>query len=340
MKLAAIALLLAGVMAGCGRPSQDRTTVRVGYFPNITHAQALIGISNRAFQEALGEELRIEPIVLNAGPSAIEALFAGELDISYIGSGPAINGYVKSQGQALRIVAGAASGGAIFVVRPAAGITGPQNLAGKRVATPQLGNTQDIALRHYLTQQGLNSEERGGAVTVLPMQNADILTAFLKGEIDAAWVPEPWGARLIHEAGAALLLDERTLWPGGQFPTAVIVASTRLITERPEVLDRWLKTHATLTQWITDHPDEAKAQVNEELRRLTGKPIAPPVLDEAWSRLTFTTDPLARGLAASAEHAFALGFLGNSAPDLGHLVDARSLNRVLYAQGLTPVPER
>lgn len=319
---------------GCGRaPAEDRP-LRMGYFPNLTHAQALIGLARRDFQRALGDEVVLEPVVFNAGPSVIEALFAGEIDLAYIGSNPAINGYVKSRGQALRVIAGAASGGAVLVARADSGVATVSDLPGKLVATPQLGNTQDIALRYYLKQRGLAPEEKGGTVKVIPMQNADILSGFLRREIDAAWVPEPWGARLVHEAGGRVLLDERELWPSGTFPTALIIANTQTLAERPELIRRWLQAHVAVTQWMVTHPQEARQAVNTQLQLLTGKAIAAPVLEEAWSRLQFTHDPLVQELYAAAEHAFAVGFLGQTMPELSQLVDLGLLNSVLKEQGL------
>jgi NitT/TauT family transport system substrate-binding protein len=191
----------------------QQKTLRLGYFPNINHAQGVIGIGDGSFQKTLGDNITLETYVFNAGPSAIESLLAGRLDATYIGPNPAINGYVVSNGQADRIIAGATSGGASFVVRNDSGVNSEQDLGGKKFASPQLGNTQDIALRNYLTDNGYNTIENGGNVTVLPIANADILTTLLKKEIDGAWVPEPWATRLVNEAGGKILVDERDLWP-------------------------------------------------------------------------------------------------------------------------------
>jgi NitT/TauT family transport system substrate-binding protein len=329
------ASFVTAALAGCAPDVPQDGRFRVGYFPNLTHATALVGLANGAFQRALGDELLIQPFVLNAGPAAIEALFAGKLDLAYIGPNPAINGYVKSQGQALRVVAGSASGGAALVVRDATGIVSSMELLGKRIATPQLGNTQDVALRHYLRRQGLAATAQGGAVDVVPMQNADILTAFLRGQVDAAWAPEPWATRLIHEAGGRVLVDERTLWPGGLFPTALVIVNTRTLRERPSAVQAWLTAHIDVTDWITAHPGEARQAVNAALARLTGKALPDAVLAEAWSRLTWTADPLAAALQQSAQHAFELGFLGKRQPDLAGLVDVTLLNQALAAAGRT-----
>lgn len=335
----ALGLAAMMLLAGCARPTSAGQELRVGHFPNITHAQALVGLADGTFQRALGDDVKIRPFVFNAGPGLIEALFAGEIDVAYIGPNPAINGFVKSKGQALRVVAGAASGGAVLVARADAGIADPMQIDGKTVATPQLGNTQDIALRWYAkTQEIVSARSRPfGRVTITPMSNADILTSFLRKTIDAAWVPEPWGARLVQEAGGKILLDERELWPDRQFTTAVVIASTKALQERPLLVTRWLKTHVALTRWIQAHPTEAQERINAELDRLTGKPIPPIVLREAWTRLSVTYDPLLPTLQAAGEHAQAVGFL-KEAPPLKDLVDLRPLNEALTELQLTPMP--
>jgi NitT/TauT family transport system substrate-binding protein len=314
-------------------------TVRVGYFPNITHAQGLIGVANGAFQKALGQDVRLDVKVFNAGPSAIEAMFAGELDLAYIGPNPAINGYVKSKGEALRIVAGATSGGAVLVVRPDAGIHSPADFAGKRIASPQLGNTQDVALRHWLMANGHRLTDAGGTTAVLPTLNPDILTLFLKKEVDAAWVPEPWGTRLVVEAGGQIFLDERELWPDGQFVTAHLIVSQKFLARQRDLVKRWVATHVELTGWINQHPDEAKRILNHEIERLTGKALPQAVLDQAWSRLSVTYDPIQSSLFTSADWAFDLGFLGDQRPDLGGIYDLTILNEVLEEKGLPVIEE-
>lgn len=318
---------------GCGGESaaSSAAIVRVGYFPNITHAQTLIGLSAERgdFQKALGTNVKIDPKIFNAGPSAIEALFAGELDLTYIGPNPAINGYVKSKGEALRIIAGATSGGAVLVVRPDANIQSAKDFAGKRVATPQLGNTQDVALRYYLLANNLAPKEKSGDVTVIPAQNPDILTLFLKKEIDGAWVPEPWGARLVKEGNGVIFLDERDLWPDHKFVTANIIVSTKFLKEHSDLVKRWLFAHVELTHWINANPAEAKRIANAEITRLTGKALAADVLDDAWSRLDVTYDPISSSLFVSADRAFALGFLGKDKPDLSGIYDLSPLNQVL-----------
>jgi NitT/TauT family transport system substrate-binding protein len=255
-------LLLA---TGPARGQSTRVTVRAGYFPNVTHSQALCGRAQGRFEQALGSSVRIEWKVFNAGPSVIEALFAGALDLAYVGPNPAIAGYVRSKGEALRIVAGATSGGAALVVRSASGIAKPEDFHGKKVATPQLGNTQDVALRAWLQAHKLKTREKGGDVLVIPIANPDQLTLFLKGEIDAAWAPEPWASRLIQEANARLFVDERDLWPNRQFVTAHLIVRTSFLREHPDVVKNWLRAHIELTEWINAKPTEAKQIVNHQI---------------------------------------------------------------------------
>ncbi len=330
--------LLLLLFVSCAPAGAGKMAVRVGYFPNITHSQALIGMapSSGAFQKALGDDVRIETKVFNAGPPAIEALFAGEIDLTYIGPNPAINGYARSKGEALRIIAGATSGGAVLVVRESAGINGPSDLAGKRVATPELGNTQDVAARYYILSNNLRLQEKGGNVSILPTANPDILTLFLKHEIDAAWVPEPWGARLVHDGGGKIMLDERTLWPDGRFVTAHLVARTQFLRQHSDIVKKWLDAHVDLTLWIRDHPDEAKKQANAEIARLTGKGLESAVLDDAWQRMQVTYEPISTSLVTSAERAFQLGLLGRDKPDLTGIYDLRLLNEILARRELKP----
>jgi NitT/TauT family transport system substrate-binding protein len=309
--------------------------MRVGYFPNLTHSQALVGLARGDFQKALGDQVELKTTTFNAGPSVIEAIFAGELDLSYIGPNPAINGYVRSNGEALRIVAGATSGGASLIVRPEAGIRSAEDLAGKKVASPQLGNTQDVALRAYLAEHGLETVENGGNVQIVPTANPQILDLFRLGSIDAAWVPEPWASRLIVEGKGELFLDERQLWPNGDFATAMVIVSTPFLEQHPELVKAWLEAHVEATQWIADNPDEAKQLVNEEIGKITSQPLPAEVLDSAWSRMRVTYDPISSSLVKSAQSAFEAGFLEEE-PDLAGIYALDLLNEVLSERGLEP----
>ena len=334
-------LLILFALSACGGPAPASTgdaavTMRVGYFPNITHSQALIGTARGDFAEALGPDVTLDTKVFNAGPSVIEAIFANQLDLAYIGPNPAINGYQKSSGEALRIVSGATSGGASLIVRPAANIGTAADLDGKKLATPQMGNTQDIALRAYLGTQGLKPVENGGTVQVIPIDNPQILDLFRQGRIDGAWVPEPWATRLVVEGGGRVFLDERDLWPNGEFVTAHVIVSTPFLEKHPDLVKAWLETHVDITAWANANPDQAKALVNEEIARLTGKALPVEVIDGAWSRLRLTNDPIAPSLFTSADHAYAAGFLKEQ-PDLQGIYDLGLLNEVLRAKSMPTV---
>jgi len=324
-------LLLLLPLAACkkGGGSEPGAPLRLGFFPNITHAQALVGHAEGEFARALGTT-KLEVKQFNAGPAAMEALAAGSLDVSYVGPGPALNTFLRG-GKELRIIAGAASGGAVLVTRTA---KSAKELVGKRVATPQLGNTQDIALRSWLKAQGLaiapSGESRPDAVSVTPLANPDILAQFQRGQLEGAWVPEPWGARLLAEGGGQLLLDERTLWPGGRFPTTVLVTTRKVLEARPAELKALLRAHLSLTgRWETDPRGFARA-VNTAFAQVVGKPLPDATLQDAFSRLQPSLDPLPAALATNAAHAHALGFLQGE--DLTGIVDTRLLDEVRAAK--------
>jgi sulfonate transport system substrate-binding protein len=319
-------------------PSFGQTLVRVGAFPNITHAQAMVGKANGWFEKALAPNAKIQWTSFNAGPSAIEALFGGAIDMTYVGPNPAIAGYVRSDGEALRVVAGAASGGAALVVRNDAGIEKPEDFHGKRVASPQLGNTQDVALRSWLKAHGMKPTDKGGDVQVIPMANPDQLTLFLKKELDAAWAPEPWATRLIREGNGRLFLDERNLWPQGQFVTTHLIVRTKFLREHPDLVKKWIAAHVELTDWINAHLPEAKKLLNQQLQKETGKALKPEILDEAFGRLQITYDPIRNSLLTSAYSAFEAGFLGRQMPDLSAMYDLTLLNQVLTEKKRKAIP--
>lgn len=309
--------------------------VRIGHFPNLTHAQALVGRANGTFDQRL--ESAVEWKVFNAGPTAMEALIAGQLDIAYVGPNPAVNLFLRSKGKALRIIAGAASGGAALVVPVSSSVNRPQDFKGKRIASPELGNTQDVALRRWLKSNGLVP---GKDVQVAPIKNADILMLFQQGKLAGAWVPEPWVTRLIKEGGGRILLDERSLWPDGRFPTAVVVVRKAFYERNREQVRRFLDAHVEVTEWIRKHPTEAGRRLNEQLGRLAGKPLPSQTLAEALGRVQITHDPLAGPLATSARWAQELGYLPRGT-DLGvglrGLVDVTLLNELLKVRSLPAV---
>jgi NitT/TauT family transport system substrate-binding protein len=321
-------LVLAGLAvlgAGCKRepaPGSPDAPLRLGFFPNITHAQALVGNSDDTFATQPGVG-RLEVKQFNAGPAAMEALVAGSLDVSYVGSGPAINTFLKA-GRELRIIAGAANGGAVLVVRT---VKSAAELKGKKLATPQLGNTQDIALRYWLKQQGLSTSLSGtGDVEIFPLSNPDILGQFLRGGIEGAWVPEPWGSRLVAEGGGRILVDERDLWPERRFPTTVMVTTRKVLeTQRPRVA-ALLRAHVRLTErWQNDRAGFAMS-ANAAFGKLTRKPLPANISQEAFTRLEPSLDPVPSALSAAARHAKELGFVTDA--DITGLVDLSVLNEV------------
>ncbi len=310
-----------------------QTVIHVGAFPNITHSQAMVGKASGWFEKRMGPKVTIDWKSFNAGPSAIEALFAGAIDMTYIGPNPAISGYVRSNGEALRIVAGATSGGAALVVRNDSGIQKPEDFHGKKVASPQMGNTQDVALRAWLIAHGMKSTDKGGDVQVIPLANPDQLTLFMKKELDGAWAPEPWATRLIREGNGRLFLDERELWPNGQFVTSHLIVRTQFLKEHPDLVKDWIRAHVEVTEWIGSHLPEAKKLLNQQIKKETGKPLADALLDDAFGRMTVTYDPLRSSLMTAAKSAFDAGFLGRQMPDLSSLYDLSLLNQVLAEKG-------
>jgi NitT/TauT family transport system substrate-binding protein len=278
--------------------------VRVGYFPNMTHAQALVGKERKVFEQRLG--VPIDWKSFNAGPSAMEALLAGQLDLAYVGPNPAVNAFMRSRGKSLRIIAGAASGGAALVVPRDSAVNGAADLKGKKVAAPELGNTQDVALRYWLKKQGLAI---GRDLQVVSAKNPEIFIFFQRRQVAAAWVPEPWLTRLVQEGNGRILVDERTLWPEGKFPTAILVARTEFLQANQDMVRRFLGAHLEIGEWIGKHPREAKAAINAQLQALVGKPLPEKVLDEAFSRVLLTHEPLMNPLLQSATRAGELGYL-------------------------------
>ncbi len=329
--------LLIGVAAVFGNPtptrSQAKRTVRLAYFPNLTHAPAVVGVARGLFQRALPAGVGVDPKVFNAGPEEMEALLAGEVDLGYVGPSPAINTYVKSGGKGVRILAGACSGGAALVARPTSGVSRIEDLAGKRVAIPQLGGTQDVSLRHFLARAGLRSLDKGGNVEILPIKNPDILALLRRGELDAAWVPEPWAARLIAETGARLVLDERDLWPQRRFTTTVLVARTAFLEREPELVRAILRAHLDGVNWLVRHPAEGRGVVNAELKRLTGKALPDEVLADAWKRLDFTADPNRPSVEAFVRAAAAAGYLPSTTPNIAAMFAAPPMDDVRAMRG-------
>ena len=343
LTLSLLAVLPAAVaLTACGGTSNADSSgeaggpadeLRLGYFANVTHAAALIGVNEGLFADELGDtELTTQ--VFNAGPDEVEALFAGAIDAAYIGPSPTINAYGQSDGDAIRIIAGAASGGAQLVVRK--GIDTPADLEGTTLASPQLGNTQDVALRTWLTDEGLeNSVEGGGDVTVAPTANADVLNLFQSGELDGAWLPEPFASRLVLEGGGHVLVNEKDLWPDGEFVTTHLIVRTEFLEQHPDTVAALLRGHVAAVQLAADDADAAKTAVNAGLEAAGGKPLGAEVLDRAWTELTVTYDPISAGLKQSAENGVTAGT--SEETDLDGIYDLRPLNAILGDESLVPV---
>jgi sulfonate transport system substrate-binding protein len=340
--LAALIAISTLVLAGaCGSSANSSGAapgpapeLRLGYFANVTHAAAIIGV-NRGFIARELAGTKVETQIFDAGPAAVEALFGGSLDAAYVGPNPAINAFAKSNGKAIRIIAGATSGGAQLVVRP--GINTAQDLRGKTLASPELGNTQDVALRAWLTSQGLHNSLRGGGdVTITPIKNADTLQLVRSGKLDGAWVPEPWASRLVLEAGGRVLVNERDLWPGGQFVTTQLVIRTEFLQRYPQTVEALLRGHVDAVQWATQNSAEAKTVVNDGINTLAGKPLQPEVVDRAWQNLTVTDDPVAASLQRNAENAVTAG-VATKQVDLHGIYELSILNRILTQRGLPTV---
>lgn len=318
----------------------NNSVIRVGYFPNITHAQAVIGLADGTFASYLGSEIKIKSTLFNAGPSIIEAVFSGDIDIAYVGPSPAINGYIRSGGKAFKVISGVVSGGSLFIVRPDSRIQEAADLSEKRIASPQLGNTQDIALREYLRIGGLKPRERGGTVNILPLRNPDILNLFMRKQIDGAWVPEPWATRLVMEGKGEIFLDEKSLWKDGRFCSTLIIVGTEFLEKHPDLVKRWLAAHVKLSRWINQHPKKARNTICEQIKAISGIQLPKEVIKSAFSRLEITYDPIVPSLISYAEMAYNAGFLGEQMPDLSGMIDLRLLNEVLKERSLPLVVER
>ncbi|AEF42313.1 ABC transporter substrate-binding protein [Hoyosella subflava] len=341
-RLVAVVLGLGLAVSGCTSAHQNEgaaagSVVRVGMFPNVTHAPALVGVENGLLQDALGDDVELEVHYFNAGGEAAQALLAGAIDLTYIGPNPAINAFQRSNGEAVRLVSGSTSGGAFFVVRD--GIDGPEDLQGATLASPQpIGNTQDVALRAWLAEQGLQTDTRGGGdVSIRSMANADVLQAFQQGDLDGAWVPEPWATRLIDEAGGKVLIDERDLWPNGQYVTTHILASTSFLDSNPEIVRAILSAHLDALDFVNANPDEAQTIALDGIENAIGTRLSAELIAAAWQNLEFTPDPIASSLQESADDAIAAGLL--EPVDLDGIYDLAILNELLRERSAPEVSD-
>lgn len=323
------------MLAGCASSSAtgaDGGTVdevRLGYFANVTHAPALVGVAEGLYDDALGDvDLKTE--IFNAGPAAIEALSAGAIDAAYIGPNPAINTFIQSGGESAHIIAGATSGGAALVVRD--GIDSPKDLDGTTLATPQLGNTQDVALRSWLADEGFETSLSGGGdVEITPTDNAQTLTLFQHGQVDGAWLPEPWVSRLVEEAGAHVLVDEKDLWVDGAFPTTVLLVRAEFAAQHPEIVEDLLAGHIASVAWLTDNASDAPTVINDALEQATGKKLSDAVLARALANVTYTVDPHADTFVTLVENGIEAGTQKKGS--IEGLFDLRALNALLDEAG-------
>lgn len=317
MKLSGIALSILLVIMG-GRVSAE-TKIRVGHFPNITHAQGVVAhaLSRQGkgwFEQRLGPDTKIEWFVYNAGPSAMEAIFAKSIDLTYVGPGPALNAYTKSNGQEIRLIAGAANGGSGLIVQPDSNLKSPADFRGKKIATPQLGNTQDISCRAWLTEGGLKITQLGGDAQVLPTQNPDQLGLFKAKKIEAVWTVEPWLSRLEQEASGKVLVDEK------EVATTILVSRVKFLNEQRELVKKFAQAHAELTDWITKNPDEAQRLIKAELLEETKSDMAPQIVAAAWNRIAFTSETPRASVEKFMQNSVKAGFI-KTAPDLSKLFE-------------------
>ena len=314
--------------AGASAATTPAAELRLGYFPNITHAPALIGVANGYFQQELGAT-KLTTQTFNAGPEAVGALLGGSLDASFIGSSPAINAFAKSNGEAIRLVAGSTSGGAQLVVSP--DITSADQLKGKIIATPQAGNTQDVALKKWLKENNLTNGSGPDAVTVQNIENPRTLDLFKQGQVAGGWLPEPWSSRLV-DAGAKVLVDEKSLWPDGRFPTTVLIVRTQFLQEHPQTVEALLRAEQKAIDFATTDQAQAKTVTNDAIKQITNSSLAPAVLDRAFTELTFDIDPLAATFPQLSKDSVTAGATPTET-NLAGFVDVTALNTVLTAAG-------
>jgi NitT/TauT family transport system substrate-binding protein len=296
------------------------TKIRVGHFPNITHAQGVIAhaLSRQGkgwFEQRLGlADTKIEWFVYNAGPSAMEAVFAQSIDLTYVGPGPALNAYTKSNGAEVRLIAGAANGGAALVVQPDQNLKTAADFRGKKIATPQLGNTQDISCRAWLIAGGLKITQLGGDAQVLPTQNPDQLQLFQQKKVDAVWTVEPWVSRLERESGGKILVDEKDV------ATTVLVSSAKFLREQRELARKFAEAHAALTDWMVKNPDEAQKLIKAELLAETRSDMAADLIAQSWKRIAFTAEVPRASIESFMQNSLKTGFI-KTAPDLSKLFE-------------------
>jgi len=328
--LVGIVIAIVGIIAlvGLTQASVDdsQNKIRVAFFPSIVHAVPIIGMETQTFADNLHNDLDIEVKIFDSGPQVIESIFSNSVDIAYVGPGPVINGFLKSDGNDLKILAGAASGGASFIIQKNSGLELIENYSGKRVAAPQISNTQDVSLRYYLAENGLKSAEKGGDVFVLNIANPDIYTLFAKGDIDGAWVPEPWATMLVEELNGIRLFDENEFWPENKFSSVLLIGRSDYIEKNPEIIKKWINANEKTVQWINNHPDESKKLYNEFLKSYMGRTLPENIVEKSFSNIIITSEPLENSVHTFAERADALGYLGR---------DGYTLDGIFYHENIS-----
>jgi len=326
--LGIVAIIAVAVITSLGNSSDqsNQNKIRVAFFPSISHAVPIVGLENGIFENGIGEQIQIETKLFDSGPQVIESIFARSIDVAYVGPGPTINGFLKSHGKDIRILAGAASGGASFIIQPDSGLESIENFDGKRIASPQISNSQDVSLRYYLASNDLKPIEKGGTVFVLNISNPDIYTLFAKGDIDGAWIPEPWATMLVQELDGGRLFNEEKLWPNEQFASVLLIARTDYLENNPEIIQNWLKSHEETVSWINSNPDQTKSIFESFLKKYMGKSLPTKIIDESFSNLTITSDPIKNSVLTFAERADSLGYLGRTGYNLDGIFYETDLN--------------
>lgn len=312
-----------------GSTGTAAASLRLGYFANVTHTTPIVGVANGFYTQKLGST-KLTTQIFASGSPEMTALLGGKLDAAYVGPSSALTAYLQSKGSALKIIAGAESGGAELVVNSS--ITTAAQLKGQTIADPQLGNTQDVALRYWLKQQGYTTTQQGGGdVKIEPTANSTTLSLFEQGKIQGAWVPEPWASRLIAEGGGHVLVDEKSLWPQGQFTTTELVVNSAYLTAHPQTVTELLEGQIAANAWILANPDQAQTVVNTQLPKLSGSALKPAEIARSWTEETVTNDPLADTLSTELDHAVSDGLESSSSID--GIFDLTPLNTALKAAG-------
>ncbi len=322
-----ILILVMGISLNSSDSNENK--LRIAYFPNISHAIPIVGMEKGFFEKSIGDEIKIETRIFDSGPQAIESLFANSIDLAYVGPSPAIIGFLNSENHNVKILAGAASGGASFIVHPSSEIKSASDFAGKKIAAPQIGNTQDVSLRHYLSVNGLKTAEKGGSVIIYNIPNPDIYTLFVKGDIDGAWVAEPWATILETELDGKRLFYEEELWTNNEFASVLLIANVDYVEKNQKIVSDFLTSHHETSNWINENPVETRILFNNFLKSYLGQSLSDDVVDVALSNLVITADPLLDSVYSFAEKADTLGYLGRGGYDLAGIFYPIDSNSVL-----------